>query len=37
MKLDKSQIRYGIDRDYPEEKDENLALLLKKPFLKKEN
>ncbi|HRX94320.1 MAG TPA: sterol desaturase family protein [Chitinophagaceae bacterium] len=37
MKLDKGQIRYGIDRDYPEEKDENLALLLKKPFLKKEN
>lgn len=37
MKLDKSMIRYGIDRDYPEEKDENLAMLLKKPFLKKEN
>ena len=28
------KIRYGIDRDYPDEKDENLMLLLKKPFQK---
>jgi sterol desaturase/sphingolipid hydroxylase (fatty acid hydroxylase superfamily) len=28
------KIRYGIDRDYPDEKDEDLVLLLKKPFRK---
>jgi sterol desaturase/sphingolipid hydroxylase (fatty acid hydroxylase superfamily) len=32
--LDPEKIRYGIDRDYPDEKDENLLLLLKKPFQK---
>jgi sterol desaturase/sphingolipid hydroxylase (fatty acid hydroxylase superfamily) len=30
--LDKKDIRYGIDKDYPNEKDEDLVLLLKKPF-----
>jgi len=29
------QIRYGIDKDYPDEKDEDFLLLLKKPFQKK--
>lgn len=28
------EIRYGIDKDYPDEKDEDLLLLLKKPFQK---
>jgi sterol desaturase/sphingolipid hydroxylase (fatty acid hydroxylase superfamily) len=32
--LDPEKIRYGIDRDYPDEKDEDLMLLLKKPFQK---
>jgi len=27
-----SDIRYGLDRYYPDEQDENLGLLLKKPF-----
>jgi sterol desaturase/sphingolipid hydroxylase (fatty acid hydroxylase superfamily) len=30
--LDPSQIRYGLDRYYPNEQDENFMLLLKKPF-----
>lgn len=34
-KLDPDQIRYGIDKDYPDEKDEDFLLLLKKPFQKK--
>jgi sterol desaturase/sphingolipid hydroxylase (fatty acid hydroxylase superfamily) len=34
MKLDTKQIRYGLDRYYPEEKDEDLVSLLKKPFQK---
>ncbi len=33
-KLNKKEIRYGIDQGYPEEKDEDIVLLLKKPFLK---
>jgi sterol desaturase/sphingolipid hydroxylase (fatty acid hydroxylase superfamily) len=33
-KLDPSQIRYGLDRYYPNEQDEDLALLMKKPFRK---
>ena len=33
-KLDPQQIRYGIDKDYPDERDEDLLLLLKKPFQK---
>jgi sterol desaturase/sphingolipid hydroxylase (fatty acid hydroxylase superfamily) len=32
--LEPGQIRYGIDKDYPDEKDEDLLLLLKKPFQK---
>jgi sterol desaturase/sphingolipid hydroxylase (fatty acid hydroxylase superfamily) len=32
--LDKQHIRYGIDKDYPNEKDEDILLLLKKPFEK---
>jgi sterol desaturase/sphingolipid hydroxylase (fatty acid hydroxylase superfamily) len=32
--LDPGQIRYGIDRHYPEEKDEDVMALLKKPFQK---
>jgi sterol desaturase/sphingolipid hydroxylase (fatty acid hydroxylase superfamily) len=31
-KLEPDQLRYGIDKDYPDEKDEDLLLLLKKPF-----
>lgn len=34
LKLDHSQIRYGLDRYYPNEHDENLMLLLRKPFQK---
>lgn len=30
--LDTDKIRYGIDRYYPEEKDEDFVALLKKPF-----
>lgn len=33
-KLDRSQLKYGLDRYYPNEKDENFALLMKKPFQK---
>lgn len=33
-KLDPKDIRYGLDRHYPNEKDEDLAALLKKPFQK---
>lgn len=32
--LEPQHLRYGIDKDYPEEKDEDLLLLLKKPFQK---
>lgn len=35
-KLDKDQIRYGLDRYYPNEKDEDFVALLKKPFQKLE-
>lgn len=31
-KLDPGQIRYGLDRYYPNEQDENFLLLLRKPF-----
>ena len=31
-KLDPSQIRYGLDRYYPNEQDENFFMLLRKPF-----
>ncbi|HEX6332742.1 MAG TPA: sterol desaturase family protein [Flavisolibacter sp.] len=30
--LDPSQIRYGLDRYYPNEEDENLGMLMRKPF-----
>ena len=33
--LEPQQIRYGIDKDYPEEKDEDFWSLLKRPFQKK--
>ena len=33
-KLDPSQLKYGLDRYYPNEKDENFVLLMKKPFQK---
>ena len=32
--LDTSKIRYGLDRYYPNEEDENFMLLMKKPFRK---
>jgi len=32
MKLDKAEIRYGLDRYYPNEKDEDFLQLMKKPF-----
>ncbi len=35
-KLDTKEIRYGLDRYYPNEKDEDLISLLKKPFQKLE-
>jgi sterol desaturase/sphingolipid hydroxylase (fatty acid hydroxylase superfamily) len=31
-KLDPSQIRYGLDRHYPNEHDENFSMLVRKPF-----
>lgn len=34
MKLDPKDIRYGLDRYYPNEKDEDFISLLKKPFQK---
>lgn len=34
MKLDHKEIRYGLDRYYPNEKDEDFATLMKKPFQK---
>ena len=34
MKLDIKDIRYGLDRYYPNEKDEDFISLLKKPFQK---
>jgi sterol desaturase/sphingolipid hydroxylase (fatty acid hydroxylase superfamily) len=30
--LESSQIKYGLDRYYPNEEDENLSLLMRKPF-----
>ena len=30
--LDPSRIRYGIDRHYPNEEDENWVMLMKRPF-----
>lgn len=35
-KLDTSEIRYGLDRYFPAERDEDLGALLKKPFEKLE-
>ncbi len=32
MKLDPHDIKYGLDRYYPNEKDEDFLLLMKKPF-----
>ncbi len=32
LKLDAKNIRYGLDRYYPNEEDENFMLLMKKPF-----
>lgn len=34
MKLDTKNIRYGLDRHYPNEKDEDFLALMKKPFQK---
>lgn len=34
MKLDIKEVRYGLDRYYPDEKDEDIMSLLKKPFQK---
>lgn len=31
-KLEPTEIRYGIDRDYPNEKDEDFMTLMKRPF-----
>jgi sterol desaturase/sphingolipid hydroxylase (fatty acid hydroxylase superfamily) len=33
-KLDVKEIRYGLDRYYPNEKDEDFIALMKKPFQK---
>jgi sterol desaturase/sphingolipid hydroxylase (fatty acid hydroxylase superfamily) len=32
--LDATKIRYGLDRYYPNEEDENLGMLMRKPFTK---
>jgi sterol desaturase/sphingolipid hydroxylase (fatty acid hydroxylase superfamily) len=37
LKLDHSQIRYGLDRYYPNEKDEDFVQLIKKPFGRLDN
>ena len=34
QRLDASKIRYGLDRYYPNEEDENLGMLMKHPFTK---
>ena len=34
MKMDPSQLRYGLDRYYPNEKDEDFISLMKRPFQK---
>lgn len=34
QQLDPSEIRYGLDRYYPNEEDENLGMLMKRPFEK---
>ncbi len=34
MKLDPRDIRYGLDRYYPNDKDEDFSMLMKKPFQK---
>ena len=34
MKLEPKEIRYGLDRYYPNEKDEDFLMLMKKPFQK---
>jgi len=36
-KLDPAQIKYGLDRYYPNEKDEDFGLLMKRPFGKMYN
>ena len=36
-KLDPTQIRYGLDRYYPNEKDEDFVRLMKSPFEKQES
>jgi sterol desaturase/sphingolipid hydroxylase (fatty acid hydroxylase superfamily) len=36
MELDKSKLRYGLDKYYNNDKDEDLASLMKKPFIKLE-
>jgi sterol desaturase/sphingolipid hydroxylase (fatty acid hydroxylase superfamily) len=36
MQLDKSKLRYGLDKYYSNNKDEDLASLMKKPFIKLE-
>jgi sterol desaturase/sphingolipid hydroxylase (fatty acid hydroxylase superfamily) len=36
QRLDQSQIRYGLDRYYPNEEDENFSMLMRKPFGKME-
>lgn len=35
--LEPEQLRYGIDKDYPEEKDEDFLTMLKRPFQKLKN
>jgi sterol desaturase/sphingolipid hydroxylase (fatty acid hydroxylase superfamily) len=37
QKLDPKEIRYGLDRYYPNEKDEDFVTLMKKPFQKLDN
>jgi sterol desaturase/sphingolipid hydroxylase (fatty acid hydroxylase superfamily) len=37
LQLDHTQIRYGLDRHYPNEKDEDFMQLIKKPFGRLDN
>jgi sterol desaturase/sphingolipid hydroxylase (fatty acid hydroxylase superfamily) len=37
LKLPQSEIRYGLDKYYPNQRDEDFINLLKSPFMKMEN
>jgi hypothetical protein len=37
LKLPQSEIKYGLDKYYPNQRDEDFTNLLKSPFMKMEN